>query len=204
MVSRSCVVALAAFAAGACGGSQDRLDLKTPGAHTGTLPTATLAPPPTATPKPKPTPAPKRARITRSERRVIRGWSEALRHGRVTAAARYFSIPSVVQNGFPAFLTSRAEVRQFNRGLSCGAKLLGVRRGAAHAVLATFRLVNRPGAECGTGTGALAAAKIIVRRHLIIEWLRADDQVDPAIAAKSPAATPTPTPSATATPTSTP
>ena len=200
MVSRSSVGLAAVLALAACGSSTNRLDLKTPGAHTGTLPAATLAPAPTAKPTPKPTatPKPKRARISADERHVIRGWSEALRHGHVTAAARYFSIPSVVQNGFPAFLTSRAEVRQFNRGLSCGAKLLSVRRGEAHAVLATFRLTNRPGAECGTGKGSLAAAKIIVRRHLIIEWLRADDQVDPAIAAKSGTAT------ATATPTSTP
>jgi hypothetical protein len=182
------------LALAACGSSTDPLDLKTPGAHTGTLPTATLAPPPTATPTPKAKAKPKPARISADERRVIKAWSEALRHGHVLAAARYFSIPSVVQNGFPAFLTSRAEVRRFNRGLACGAKLLSVRRGAAHAVLATFRLTNRPGAECGTGKGALAAARIIIRRHLIIEWLRADDQVDPAIAAKSGAPAPTATP----------
>jgi hypothetical protein len=196
MVSRSCLGLVAVLALAACGGSTDRLDLKTPGAHPGTLPEATLAPPPTATPTPKPKhkPKPKPARISAAERHVIKGWSEALRHGHVIAAARYFSIPSVVQNGFPAFLTSRAEVRQFNRGLACGAKLLSVRRGAAHAVLATFRLTSRPGAECGTGKGSLAAAKIIVRRHLIIEWLRADDQVDPAISAKSPTPTPTTTP----------
>jgi hypothetical protein len=197
MVRRSCLGVVAALALAACGSSTDRLDLRTPGAHPGTLPSATLAPPPTATPKPKATPAPERARISADERQVIKGWSEALRHGHVTAAARYFSIPSVVQNGIPAFLTSRAEIRQFNRGLSCGAKLLSVRRGAAHAVVATFRLTNRPGAECGTGKGSLAAAKIIVRRHLIIEWLRADDQVDPAVAAKSGAAAPTPTPTST-------
>jgi hypothetical protein len=200
MAFRSCLGLAAVLALAACGSSTDRLDLRTPGARTGTLPTATLAPPPTATPTPKAKPKPKRARISADERHVIKAWSDALRHGHVTAAARYFSIPSVVQNGFPAFLTSRAEIRQFNRNLSCGAKLLSVRRGAAHAVLATFRLTDRPGADCGTGTGALSAAKIIVRRHLIIEWLRADDQVDPAIAAKSPAPTPTPTPTPTGTP----
>jgi hypothetical protein len=32
--------------------------------------------------------------------------------------------------------------------------------------------------------------KFLVRKHLIIEWLRADDQIDPAIAAQ---ASPTPT-----------
>jgi hypothetical protein len=197
MASRSCLGLVAVVALAACGGAANRLDLRTPGSHPGTLPTATLAPPPTATPTPKPKhkAKPKLARISAAERHVIKGWSEALRHGHVTAAARYFSIPSVVQNGLPAFLTSRAEVRQFNRGLACGAKLLSVRRGAAHAVLATFRLTDRPGAECGTGKGSLAAARIIVRRHLIIEWLRADDQVDPAVAGKT--GTPTPTPTAT-------
>ena len=112
----------------------------------------------------------------------------------MNAASRYFSVPSVVINGVQAFLTSRAQVVGFNRGLPCGAKLLSTRRGPQHAVVGTFRLTRRPGADCGTGVGGLAAVQFLVRRHLIFEWLRADDQVDPKIAAK---ATPTPTPTST-------
>jgi hypothetical protein len=193
MTFRSSAVALAALAVAACGGSKpDRFDQRTPGAHTGVLPASTLAPPPTATPTPqaKAKPKAKPAKVTRAERRVIQGWSDALRRGRVNAAARYFSVPSVVVNGVPTFLTSRAAVVGFNRALPCGSKLLSARRGPKHAVVGTFRLTRRPGADCGTGVGGLAAVQFLLRRHLIIEWLRADDQVDPAIAAH---ATPTPT-----------
>jgi hypothetical protein len=188
-------VALLALVLAACGGSTpDRFDLRTPGTRTGVLPAATLAPPPTATPTPKgkakPKPKPKPAKVTREERRVIKGWADALRAGRVNAASAYFSIPSVVVNPGPLFLTSRAQIVGFNRGLPCGAKLLTTRRGPQHAVLGTFRLTQRPGGDCGTGVGGLAAVKFLVRKHLIIEWLRADDQIDPAIAAQ---ASPTPT-----------
>jgi hypothetical protein len=155
---------------------------------------ATLPPPFTATPTPKATSKPKVARITVDERRVIAGWSTALRQGRVARAARYFSVPSVVQNGVPSFLTSRAAVRHFNAGLVCGAKLLGVRRGKGHAALATFRLTRRPGADCGTGVGELAAVAFLVRRHRIIEWARDDEQVDPAIASKAGKPKPSSTP----------
>ena len=56
--------------------------------------------------------------------RVIRGWVDTLRAGRVTAAAGYFAVPAVVQNGTPPIrLRTRAEVRAFNRSLPCGAKL---------------------------------------------------------------------------------
>ena len=190
MTLRSPVVALLALAVAGCGASKpDRFDLRTPGAHTGTLPAATLPPAPTAAPTRTPEKR-KLAAVTRDEKRVIKGWSEALRHGRVHAASRYFTIPSVVFNGVQAFLTSRKAVETFNRGLPCGAKLLGTRRGTEHAVVGTFRLTERPGADCGSGVGSLAAVAFLVRRHRIMEWLRADDQVDPAIAAK---ASPTPT-----------
>jgi hypothetical protein len=198
MTFRSSWVALLALTVVACGGSKpDRFDQRTPGTRTGVLPAATLAPPPTATPTPKAkaTPKPKLAKVTRDERQVIKGWSDALRAGHVNAASSYFSIPSVVFNQGQAFLTSRAQIVGFNRALPCGAKLLSARRGPQHAVLGTFRLTQRPGGDCGTGVGGLAAVRFLVRRHLIIEWLRADDQIDPAIAAKaSPTATATATP----------
>ena len=102
-------------------------------------------------------------------------------------------MPAVAVNDVQLFLTSRAAVRKFNRGLACGAKLLTARRAPQHAVVGTFRLTDRPGGKCGKGTGGLAAVQFLVRRHLIMEWLRADDQVDPALAAKAsptPASTP--------------
>ena len=193
MTLRACSVALLALVLVACGASKpDRFDLRTPGARTGVLPAQTLPPAPTSTPTPRatPKPKPKLAAVTPEEKRIIKGWSEALRHGHVAAASRYFTIPAVVFNGVQAFLTSRRAVVMFNRGLPCGAKLLGTRRGTEHAVVGTFRLTQRPGAHCGSGVGTLAAVAFLVRRHRIMEWLRADDQVDPKIAAR---ATPTPT-----------
>jgi hypothetical protein len=176
----------------ACGGaSSDRFDLKTPGAHTGTGPVVTLAPPPatptpgataTATATPKPKPGAKA--VTSEEKRVIRGWADELRHGHVAAASRYFAVPAFVRNlTVQGRLTSRAAVRSFNETLPCGAKLLSTRRGNGGVVVGTFRLTERPGGSCGSGAGGLAAVAFLVRHHHIARWLRQDDPV------------PTPTPS---------
>jgi hypothetical protein len=195
VISRSSL-ALVALAVGlaACGeAKQDRFDLKTPGAHTGLGPVATTPPAATATAppkgksrgragakKPKSDTPPKR--VTAEERRIIRGWSDALRHGHVAAASRYFAVPVLVVNPTQAILSSREAVQSFNATLPCGAKLLTTRRGEAGSVIATFRLTDRPGGSC-TGIGELAAAEILVRKHHIISWLRRDDAIDPAATA---------------------
>jgi hypothetical protein len=190
-------LALLALAVGlaACGeAKQDRFDLRTPGAHTGLGPVSTPPPAGTATAppkgksrgkagakKPKSEPAP--TRVTAEERRIIRGWSDALRHGHVAAASRYFGVPALVVNPDQAILNSREAVQSWtNFALPCGAKLLTTRRGEAGTVIATFRLTERPGGSC-TGTGQLAAAEILVKKHHIIQWLRRDDAIDPAATA---------------------
>jgi hypothetical protein len=176
-----------------CGGSAepDRFDLRTPGAETGAPLTPT--PEPTATPKAKatPTPTPKPRAVTRDERRVVRGWSDALRRGQVAAAARFFSVPALAVNPVPAFLATAADVESFNRELPCGAKLVKMRRSAEPAyVVGIFRLTERPGSKagCGTGTGNLAAVAFRIYRGHITSWIRADEELTP---------TPTPGPSAT-------
>src|SRR5437773_11676652 len=56
--------------------------------------------------------------------RVIRAWVDKLRAGHVAAAADYFAVPAVVQNGTrPLRLRTRAAVRVFNESLPCGARL---------------------------------------------------------------------------------
>src|SRR3954451_12305415 len=71
----------------ACGAAEpDRFSLTTPGANTGDPnfePLATLTPLPDAKPSPTPTPTPaaKRKPVTAAEKKVIKGWSEQLRHG---------------------------------------------------------------------------------------------------------------------------
>ena len=84
---------------------------------------------------------------------VIDDWSTALRDGDVEAAAEFFDVPSLAQNGTPPLeLSSRQEVIEFNEALPCGAELV---RAEAHGrfVLATFELTERPGGLYDTDTG---------------------------------------------------
>jgi hypothetical protein len=175
----------------ACGGkASSRMTLTTPGAHTGdpsagvALTTPTPTPSATATPKPKTKGPP----VTSDERRVIKGWSDQLRAGHVNAASRYFTIPSLVSTdaGGASRLRSRADVKAFNATLPCGAMLIRTRRSVHSFVIGTFKLTDRPGGTCGTGTGALAEVAFLIRHHRINQWVRLAD--------------PTPTPSATPNP----
>jgi hypothetical protein len=147
-------VLLAVFL-GACGSSGgDRFELRTPGTEDGELPER----------------AP-----TDGEVAVIRGWSDALRAGHVNKAASYFALPVAVADGTNPLrpLADRAAVRQFNRGLPCGARLEETERGPNSLVIATFRLTERPGpGSCGEGTGHRAWTAFLIRDRLIVQWLR--------------------------------
>jgi hypothetical protein len=157
------VLALALGGAG-CGSSSGpspskdhRLDLTTPKAE-GTPPASTSEP------------------VTRREEAVIRGWTSTLRHGRVAKAARYFALPSIVANGTPPVtIQTRAQAEQFNRILTCGARVVSLERGDHHRVIVTFRLTERPGGACGGGTGALAYTAFRIRGGRITQWLRIED-----------------------------
>jgi hypothetical protein len=187
----------------ACGGQGEpsRLDLTTPGVHTGEpVPTPEVTATATATPEAKAKP------VTSAEKRVIKGWSDSLRHGQVNAAAKYFEVPSLVANNTPdpVQLTSLDDVREFNRTLPCGAKLLRTRRSEqAGFVIGVFRLTERKNAPapCGQGVGAEASVAFEIADGHIKTWLRV---ADPAQADPLATATPTATPSATPTPTPTP
>ena len=103
--------------------------------------------------------------------KVICNWTETLRGGDPEGAARYFSIPAVVQNGTPPLrLATREAIVVFNRTLPCGARLTGTRRQGRYTV-ATFRLVKRPGAACD-GIGGKASTAFLIRGNLIRAWLR--------------------------------
>ena len=175
---------------GACGGKQSsRLTLHTPEAATGHPPTSFPFENPTPEPTPTPTasPKPEGGPVTSAEKRVIRGWSDELRHSHLDAASRYFTIPSVVSpTGIDAAtLSTRADVKEFNDGFPCGAKLVKVRRSVDHFVIGTFKLTERPGKKCD-GPGNLAAVAFLIRGHRIQQWVRAPDPV--------PEPTPTPKP----------
>ena len=162
---RAWAIAALGLVLASCGGEEepDRFSLRTPGARTGEPPPAA-----TATPVVRP--------VTRAEKRVIRGWSNSLRQGRVATAAGYFSLPAEITDNAAgvARLTRRADVLEFNRGLPCGAKLLSTRRGTNSFVVGTFRLTERgtKGASCGASVGQKAVVAFEIRDHHITRWMQ--------------------------------
>ena len=105
--------------------------------------------------------------------RVIDAWVTALRRGDVDAAARYFAIPSVAENG-PLLLHIRDldDARRFNESLPCGARLVRAET-QGQFTTATFRLTERPGpGTCGPGTGEAAKTSFVIRDGKIVEWRR--------------------------------
>jgi limonene-1,2-epoxide hydrolase len=105
--------------------------------------------------------------------RIIDGWVTALARGDVEAAARYFAIPSIAENG-PVLvrIDSHSDARLFNRSLPCGAKLIRAVTEAGRTT-ATFRLTERPGpGVCGAGTGETAATRFEIEHGRIVEWRR--------------------------------
>ena len=184
----------------ACGSTEpNRFDLTTPGAHTGDpVPEATATPEATSSATPEPNATPSSAKVTAAEKRIIKGWSDSLRDGRVNAASRYFQVPVLISNNTPGYviLGTVDEVKEFNRTLPCGAKLISTRRGADGFVVGNFRLTERKHAPapCGTGVGATASVAFQIDKGHITKWVRVveDNQGDPMA---TPSATPTPTPS---------
>jgi hypothetical protein len=107
-----------------------------------------------------------------SDARVIRSWSDALRAGHLDAAARFFAVPVVVENGTPPLeLSTREAVRAFNESLPCGARLVRTQHAGRYTV-ATFVLTDRRGGHCGTGVGQKAATAFAIRGGKIAEWRR--------------------------------
>ena len=112
---------------------------------------------------------------TPTDASVIRGWAQALRAGRIQRAASYFAVPSTVENGTPPVrITSRAQAREFNELLPCGAELVATAR-HGRFTYATFRLTDRVGGSCGAGVGGIAATAFRIRNGKIAEWLRLPD-----------------------------
>jgi hypothetical protein len=106
---------------------------------------------------------------------VIRGWANALRVGDLNRAASYFALPAIVQNGTPPIrITTRGQVREFNRLLPCGAVLVRTARHGRY-IDATFRLTGRVGGDCGPGAGGVAATAFVIRGGKIAEWRRLPD-----------------------------
>jgi hypothetical protein len=129
---------------------------------------------------PRNVPPPTRARAADpAATRVVEAWSTALRRGHVDAAARFFALPSVVQNGTPPEkVSTRADARLFNASLPCGAV---VRRAVAigRFTVVVFRLTDRPGGNCAQGIGHAAGTAFVIRHRKITEWRRVDASTVP-------------------------
>jgi limonene-1,2-epoxide hydrolase len=122
----------------------------------------------------EPTKGPDVANADPGDVQVIEDWSDALRQGDVKAAAGYFAIPSTAEN--PPLLTkigSTDDAIAFNNSLPCGAKVISART-EGQLTTATFRLTDRPGGDCGTGTGGKASTSFDIKDGKIVEWRRID------------------------------
>lgn len=107
---------------------------------------------------------------------MIDGWVTTLREGDIEEAASYFAIPSVAQNGTPPLrLDTRDEVIAFNIALPCGARLTRAEP-ARRFIIATFRLTERPGGNCGQGVGGTARTAFLIRDDKIAQWRRLPDR----------------------------
>lgn len=105
--------------------------------------------------------------------RVIESWAAALARGDVKAAAGYFAIPSVAENGALLRIRSSNDAQLFNASLPCGAHVVrAVTTG--RFTTATFRLSERrgPGAGCGLGAGGRAQTSFVIRDGKIVQWRR--------------------------------
>ena len=125
-------------------------------------------------------PPPRAGPVTAAEKAVIRGWADALRAGDVERATGYWRTPAIAANGSQPFkLLTRRAVRQFNDGLTCGARLESVERDRTY-VVATFRLTERKGGpgSCGSGVGNRARTLFLLRGGKIVQWIRAADPPD--------------------------
>lgn len=117
--------------------------------------------------------------------KVIRAWLDALRAGHLDRAARYFAIPSKVQNGTPVLtLHSRRETLVFNATLPCGA-LADRTQSAGTFTILRFRLTERVGGDCMGAAGHAARGAIRVSHGKIVEWYRLPD--DPRDSQRDPA-----------------
>lgn len=102
---------------------------------------------------------------------VITAWVTALDDNDLEKAASYFALPSVAENGVEVKIDTPADARLFNQTLPCGAVLSrAVSNG--EFTTATFELTERPGGNCGPGTGGEAKTTFVIKDGKIKEWRR--------------------------------
>lgn len=102
---------------------------------------------------------------------VITAWVDTLSEGDTEGAAEFFAIPSVAENGVTVEIRSTADAVLFNETLPCGAELTAAET-VGEFTTATFRLIERPGGNCGAGTGGEASTSFVIEDGKIVEWRR--------------------------------
>jgi hypothetical protein len=112
-------------------------------------------------------PRPRDARLAEL-RPVVAGWADAVARGDADRATGYFALPAVIEQGSAFRLTTRAQIRLFNAGLPCSAKLLSLRREGRY-VVAGFRLGPRKGFECAAA-GEVAEVALVFKGRRFAEW----------------------------------
>jgi len=187
----SLAVLAAAAALGGCGGSGGDAPSDDAAQQDAPPPAGRTAPVPAPAPDGAPPAAPAVPGLPRGvptspdgpapagSERVIRTWLAAVRRADFAAAAATFAPDARVQNGGPvARLRSRAQAVAWNAALPCGATLANAGGASGYAIV-EFRLTDRRGSRCGSGTGAPAYGAIRVRGGRITEWYRLPDPVAP-------------------------
>lgn len=112
---------------------------------------------------------------------VIDEWATALAGGDVDAAAAFFAIPSLAENGpILTVIEDVDDARRFNASLPCGAELIEA-EADGEFTLATFRLIERPGpGTCDDGVGETAQTAFLIEDEEIVEWRRVlEDLTEP-------------------------
>ena len=107
---------------------------------------------------------------------VIVGWAEAESSGDNEAAASYFAIPSLAQNGVTVRIESAADAERFSASLPCGA-IVEEAIEENEYVIATFRLGEKANSNaCGDGAGQTARTAFLIEDGKIVEWRRVADE----------------------------
>lgn len=125
--------------------------------------------------------------------RVIRAWTDALARGDTRRAARFFALPSHVQNGTPVLtLKSARERLAFNLGFPCAARPTKLERAKDGFTIVEFTLLDPPGG--GGCAGGVARTAIRVRDSHIVDWFSLDGVSPSAPGSPGPAPPPAPDP----------
>jgi hypothetical protein len=107
--------------------------------------------------------------------KVIARWLRALRSGDEAKAASFWATGAKFQNATPVLtIDTPIEKLAIQKSLTCGAKIREA-GGPKPFVVLVFVLTQRPGGDCGTGTGHTARGAIRVAHGQIVEWYRLPD-----------------------------